>query len=68
MLTGVRPCGDETEGREDYRLPEDVDNRHALDPVLRRCPARKPEDRFASAAELRAALIPGLIWTGLPPA
>jgi serine/threonine-protein kinase len=60
MLTGVRPCGDEAEVREDFRLPGEVDNHDALVAVLRRCLARTPEERFASAAELRAALIPNL--------
>lgn len=60
MLTGARPCGDEAEGRGDFRLPGDVDDHCALDAVLRRCLARMPEARFSSAADLRAALIPSL--------
>jgi serine/threonine-protein kinase len=48
MLTGRRPC--------DERAPLPP----ALDAVLQRCLAEAPEQRFASALELRVALIPAL--------
>jgi GAF domain-containing protein len=51
MLTGRRPFEDG--GPQTDRCP-------ALDAVLQRCLAKAPGERFPSATELRAALIPAL--------
>ncbi len=60
MLTRARVFADGTGAGADYRLPPDVSNREALDAVLQRCLAFAPGDRFASAAELREAIVPAL--------
>ncbi len=60
MLTGSRPFGDGAGLRRDYHLPAGLPNQPALDLVVQRCLAVAPPERFPSAAELRAALIPAL--------
>ncbi len=60
MLTRTRPFADEAAVGVDYHLPPEVSNHAALDAVLGRCLTPMPRDRFPSAAELRAALVPAL--------
>lgn len=60
MLTRSRPFADGAEVGADWRLPDDVPDRASLDAVVRRCLAFAPGERFASAAELRAAIVPAL--------
>ena len=60
MLTGRRPFEDAADLRADYHLPLSVPNQQALDAVLQRCLSKAPGDRYPSASELRAVLIPAL--------
>jgi serine/threonine-protein kinase len=64
-LTGARPFGGGNYAElsravlhDAYHLPAAQAESPALDACLQRCLAKRPEDRFASAAELRDALIP----------
>jgi serine/threonine protein kinase len=60
MLTGCRPFPDGASLGRRYGLPDGFPNQAALDAVVRRCLAQAPQERFLSAAELRAQLIPAL--------
>lgn len=60
MLTGRRPFADGVNLRCEYHFPPGFPNHAALDPVLQRCLAIAPHERFPLAAELRSALIPAL--------
>ncbi len=60
MLTGNRPFENSVNLRPDYHLPPGFPNQAALEGVLQRCLARAPAERFPSAPELRATLIPAL--------
>lgn len=55
----------------EYHLPADSPGARAVDAVLQRCLAKDPRDRFATARELRGALVPALAgWSRVadPPA
>jgi hypothetical protein len=60
MLTGSRPFEDGVSLHPDCRLPPGLPSGSSLDAILQRCLAKEPGERFASAAELRRALIPEL--------
>jgi hypothetical protein len=66
-LTGRRPWGGDTYAtqltavlNEDFHLPRDDVRGAALDDALQRALAKEPSGRYASAAEMRAAVIPAL--------
>jgi hypothetical protein len=60
MLIGRRPVPDGADVRSGYRLPADVPQRTTLDDALLWCLAVAPRARFASAVELKSALLPAL--------
>jgi hypothetical protein len=75
-LTGRCPFGGATYHellanieRGDFRLPGDTPAAWRLDAVLRKCLAKDPRDRFASAAEMQAELVPAIrdYSNALPP-
>ena len=66
-LTGQKPFRGDTYTellqavlQDVYHLPCSSPEQHAVDALLQRCLARKPQDRWASAEVLRKALIPAL--------
>ena len=66
-LTGQRPFRGRTPQevmsavlRDSYQLSADGVDMGALDRIVQRCLAKDPSDRYGSAAELAADLIPAL--------